>query len=151
MVLLMQKSFTIDHLTSKHYNFHQWNPELPEETASQNSEPHFNFVDEHMLKTPPIAVEMVKKEIIKMSEVAIENYNLYLDIISKLDFTNVEKFKNNENQLNYINHIVEEAEIRLNEGTCTPVTGAQYLELANNSERVADHIINVGKTIKAIA
>ena len=41
------------------------------------------------------------------------------------------------------NHI-----IRLNEGTCTPITGAQYLELANNSERIADHFINVGKTIK---
>lgn len=232
-------------------------PELPEETAPETCEPHFFYVDEHMLKTPPIAVAMVKKEIINMAETAIENYNLSLDIITELDFTNVEKFRSNERQLNYINqhlvnilvrlsqmslnekdhlyissairsvsdlervgdyaeNIVEEAEvlkndgqsgfsvsakaeigymreyiqnlyeqimkaytnldmeayeraeeieekideitermgqnhiIRLNEGTCTPLTGAQYLELANNSERIADHFINVGKTIKAI-
>lgn len=232
-------------------------PELPSETASEEAEPHFFYVDEHMLKTPPIAVAMVKKEIINMAEIAINNYKLSLDIITNLDFTNLEKFKSNERQLNYTNknlvnilvklsqmalnekdhlyissairsvsdlervgdyaeNIVEEAEvlkndgqagfslsakaeieymrehieklygfimtaytdvdikayesaeaveekvdeitermgqnhiIRLNEGTCTPLTGAQYLELANNSERIADHLINVGKTIKAL-
>ncbi|MCQ2401332.1 MAG: Na/Pi cotransporter family protein [Lachnospiraceae bacterium] len=232
-------------------------PETSEEAEEGGAEPHFYFVDEHMLKTPPIAVAMVKKEIVKMAEVAIENYNLSLDIITSLDFTHKERFEANERQLNFVNqnlvktlvklsqmplnekdhqyisdsirtvsdlervgdyaeNIVEEAEalkegnqegfsvsakaeieymreyvnrlyeqimtayknldikayekadeteemidkitermqqnhiIRLNEGTCTPVTGAQYLELANNSERIADHFINVGKTIKAL-
>ena len=36
---------------------------------------------------------------------------------------------------------------RLNEGTCSPAVGAEYLSLAQNSERVADHLINVGKTV----
>ncbi len=228
-----------------------------EENKKEEENPHFFYVDEHMLKTPPIAVAMVKKEIVKMAEVAIDNYNLSLDIISDLDFKEIERFRANERQLNYINqnlvnilvklsqmalnekdhiyissairsisdlervgdyaeNIVEEAEalkeanqggfsvsakaeigymreyisdlytqimeaytnlnldaymkaeeieekidditermgqnhiIRLNEGTCTPLIGAQYLELANNSERIADHFINVGKTIKAI-
>lgn len=232
-------------------------PETPEETDGSSEEPHFYFVDEHMLKTPPVAVAMVKKEIMKMAGVAIENYNLSLDIITTLDFAGKAHFEANERQLNYVNqnlvktlvklsqiplnekdhqyisntirtlsdlervgdyaeNIVEEAEalkegnkegfsvsakaeieymrehinslyeqimiayknldaaaykkaeeieeeidkitekmeqnhiIRLNEGTCTPVTGAQYLELANNSERIADHFINVGKTIKTL-
>lgn len=232
-------------------------PESPEETDGSSEEPHFYFVDEHMLKTPPVAVAMVKKEIMKMAGVAIENYNLSLDIITTLDFAGKAHFEANERQLNYVNqnlvktlvklsqiplnekdhqyisntirtlsdlervgdyaeNIVEEAEalkegnkegfsvsakaeieymrehinslyeqimiayknldaaaykkaeeieeeidkitekmgqnhiIRLNEGTCTPVTGAQYLELANNSERIADHFINVGKTIKTL-
>lgn len=232
-------------------------PESADEQESAEAGPHFYFVDEHMLKTPPIAVAMIKKEIIKMAEIAIENFNASLDIIKTLDFTNVEKFRNNEKQLNYVNqnlvsiivslsqmslnaqdhqyissairsvsdlervgdyaeNIIEEAEalrdhnqggfsasaqaeieymrehinqlyelimkayteldikayeeaelvedkidnitdrmgdnhlIRLNEGTCTPLIGAQYLELANNSERIADHFINVGKTIKAL-
>lgn len=232
-------------------------PETSDETEKGSEEPHFYFVDEHMLKTPPIAVAMVKKEIIKMAETAIENYNLSLDIITTLDFAEKERFEANERQLNYVNqhlvnilvklsqmalnendhqyisdairtvcdlervgdyaeNIVEDAEIlkadnkdgfsvsakaeieymrehisnlyeqimaaytnldvkayekaeeieemvdkitermgqnhiiRLSEGTCTPITGAQYLELANNSERIADHFINVGKTIKAL-
>ena len=40
------------------------------------------------------------------------------------------------------NHI-----IRLNEGICTAIVGSQYMSLASNSERVADHFINVGKMI----
>lgn len=41
------------------------------------------------------------------------------------------------------NHIT-----RLNAGICTPLVGAQYLEMASNSERVADHLYNVAKAIK---
>ena len=40
------------------------------------------------------------------------------------------------------NHI-----IRLNEGICTAIVGSQYMSLASNSERVADHFINMGKMV----
>ena len=38
------------------------------------------------------------------------------------------------------NHIA-----RLNQGICTAIVGSQYMSLASNSERIADHLINVGK------
>ena len=41
------------------------------------------------------------------------------------------------------NHI-----LRLIEGSCTPQVGAEYLSLAKNAERIADHLINVGNTIR---
>ena len=37
---------------------------------------------------------------------------------------------------------------RLNDGECTPDVGSQYLSIASNAERVADHFINVGKAIR---
>ena len=37
---------------------------------------------------------------------------------------------------------------RLNERVCTPAVGAQYLSLASNAERVADHFINIANTIR---
>ena len=40
------------------------------------------------------------------------------------------------------NHI-----IRLNSGICTALVGTQYMSLASNSERIADHLVNVGKMI----
>lgn len=40
---------------------------------------------------------------------------------------------------------------RLSEGTCSVEAGAQYLSLATSAERVADHFINVVKTIKQYA
>lgn len=39
------------------------------------------------------------------------------------------------------NHIV-----RLGKGVCTPGVGAQYLSLASDVERIADHMLNVART-----
>lgn len=38
---------------------------------------------------------------------------------------------------------------RLSDDVCTPEVGAQYLSLATNVERIADHYINVAKSINA--
>ena len=40
---------------------------------------------------------------------------------------------------------------RLNNGTCTAGVGAEYLLLVSNAERIADHFMNVGKTIREYA
>lgn len=214
---------------------------------------HFYYIDEHMLSTPPIAVQQTKNEIVNMAEIALHNYDLACDVICTLDYSKIEKFRRNENELNFLNkeiarfvvklsklemndadhnylattfhtitdlervgdyaeNIIEyadklkesdqkfsdvaisevrnlqsrindlfqkvmkayvnsdadsldeanviEDEIdditetmganhieRLRAGDCTPDVGAQYLSLASNSERVADHFINVGKSI----
>lgn len=46
---------------------------------------------------------------------------------------------------------MEEGHIaRMEKGICTPTVGAQYLELSSNAERIADHMINVAKTIRSL-
>ena len=37
---------------------------------------------------------------------------------------------------------------RLSNGECTAAVGTQYLSLSVNAERIADHFINVARTIK---
>ena len=211
------------------------------------------YVDQNMLKTPPIAVDQLKKEIINMADIAMRNYICSLDTICKLDFSNSEQFDKNEKELDYINkelvkfvvelsklplndsdyryvattyHTISDLErvgdyaenimeyattlknedgrfsetaiaeiaymretienlfeqvikaytnkdseslqkayeiednvdhitkrmgenhiIRLNRGICTALVGTQYMSLASNSERIADHLVNVGKMI----
>ena len=216
--------------------------------------PRLFYIDEHLLKTPPIAMQQTKNEIVNMAEIAMRNFNLACDIVCSLNFDDAEQFKHNEEQLNFLNreivrfivklsgtqltghdhlylstafhtitdlerigdyaeNIVEYAEKlkaadeafsetavkeirnlqqciddlfqkvmkayvskdflalaeadkiedqiddltdqmaenhiqRLADGTCTPDVGAHYLSLCSNAERVADHFINVGKTIR---
>ncbi len=38
----------------------------------------------------------------------------------------------------------------VNVGICEPQAGTEYISLAQNSERVADHLINVAKTIRQL-
>ena len=46
---------------------------------------------------------------------------------------------------------MEEGHIsRMEKGICTASVGAQYLELSSNAERMADHLINVAKSIRSL-
>lgn len=231
---------------------------IPDKKEKPDKEaPKFYFVDEHLLITPPMAVQQTKNEVLNMAKVAIKNFNISFDTICTLDFSKINEFKINENQLNFLNkelgafiakllktdladgdriylttairtisdlervgdyaeNIVEYADKlnatnnkfsenalkeiaglrelvlnlydkvmlaygdinlaafnealtieeridevtaamannhieRLCESVCTPDAGAQYLSLSSDTERIADHFINVAKTIKEYA
>lgn len=229
---------------------------VPEKKSRRSGagEPALYFVNDLMLRTPPIAVLQTKNEILGMAETALKNFRIACDAVCTLDFKDMEEFRANENQLNYYNgelvkfivrllkedlvekdrvylssairtvtdlervgdyaeNIVEYAEKlksadekfsekaveeisdlknlvtglyekvvrayrdidmgalkeayaledtidrvtaemnekhieRLGAGVCTPEVGAQYLSLAAGVERIADHFINVAKSIK---
>ena len=229
---------------------------VPEKKSRRSGagEPALYFVNDLMLRTPPIAVLQTKNEILGMAETALKNFRIACDAVCTLDFKDMEEFKADENQLNYCNgelvkfivrllkedlvekdrvylssairtvtdlervgdyaeNIVEYAEKlksadekfsekaveeisdlknlvtglyekvvrayrdidmgalkeayaledtidrvtaemnekhieRLGAGVCTPEVGAQYLSLAAGVERIADHFINVAKSIK---
>lgn len=231
---------------------------IPEEEVIEDPDaPRLYFIDQNLLKTPYAAVQQTKLELVNMGDLAIENFNRAIDIICKMDFSEEEKFKAVERELNFLNleivdyavklsektqlsesdhvyvstifrsvrdlerigdyaeNIVEYAaslrdsnecfspqavaeiskmrdlinqlyekikityidedlhafvladEIedkiddftkqmeenhikRLETGICTPTVGAEYLSLSSNAERIADHLINVGKTVKML-
>ncbi len=231
-------------------------PDKPDD-EKENNVPHMYYINSYMLRTPPIAVQQIKKEIINMAKIAEDNFNLSCQMICTKDLSEIERFRNNENQLNYLNkgivhylvklsamdlsakdslyistayhsvtdlervgdyaeNIVEYTERfiengeqfsefaiadiekvrlliqelydkvmycytnidlevlkkafdveeqidqltdqmvdahikRLNNGTCTAGVGAEYLLLVSNAERIADHFMNVGKTIREYA
>lgn len=220
----------------------------------KSDEPYLRFLDEQMLRTPVVAIRQMKAEIENMAELAMQNFQRSIHIVTTLDYREIEKFRKTEILLNYLNkelvnytvrlsdkqlnsfdqrfltssirtvsdlerigdyakNIVEYADAlkeqnatfskeaiaeimkleqmilnlyketlqayhkldlealerankiedeiddftdtmgrkhieRLVHGVCTPSVGAEYLSLAQNSERIADHLINIGKTIR---
>ena len=63
----------------------------------------------------------------------------------------LEKADEVEDQIDLFTEKMAENHVRrMTEGSCTPNAGAQYLELSSDAERVADHLINVAKTIKKL-
>ena len=227
-----------------------------EEEKKKPDDNRLYYIDEHLLKTPPIAVQQTKNEIVNMADLALRNFNFACETICSLDFSQLELFRRNERELNFLNaeitkfavqlsklpmseedhvflatafhsvsdlerigdyaeNIVEYAEnlkssnhrfsekaigevdfvksligdlfgkvmevyinhdrkaleeayaiedriddvtdemaanhiARLDAGVCTPDVGAQYLSLASNAERVADHLVNVANAAKKI-
>ena len=230
---------------------------IPAKPVAKDAAFSLRYVDENMLRTPPVAVLQVKREIVRMADIALSNVDRALEMATQLDFAERALFERREQELNFINreliafvvrlsgksglgekdrnylsgtyrnirdlerigdyaeNIVEyatalagskqqfsddakyeisqlkallhqlydlamiayrdenlaalgkanlvEEEIddytqrmeaghisRMEKGICTPSVGAQYLELSSNAERIADHLINLAKSIRTL-
>lgn len=67
-----------------------------DDTKANSKSEHLSFIDDYMLSTPSIAVEQVKKEINNMCNLAMENFNISIDMAITNDFTKSEEFKERE-------------------------------------------------------
>lgn len=88
---------------------------VPDKPTAEHSKYHLHNVNELMLRTPPVAVEQTKLEILRMSELAIANFDRSLDIITNLDFSEREKFYSTEEEINYINRALIDFVVKLSE------------------------------------
>lgn len=99
--------------------------------------------DKHGFSTSAIAeIQYLCENIEKLFDSMITAY-------TKTDYKALEEANKIEDEIDIITEKMAKNHIkRLNQGICTPLVGAQYLSLASNAERVADHYINVAKVIK---
>ncbi|MCF0206160.1 MAG: Na/Pi cotransporter family protein, partial [Bacteroidales bacterium] len=114
--------------------------------AAEN-EPHFYYLDENMLKTPPIAVQQAKREVINMGEIAINNFNRALDIIVTMNFAEKGKFAKDEEQLNYLNSAIIDYVVKLSRKSQLSEHDHRYLTTVFRSvrdiERIGDYAENI--------
>lgn len=67
------------------------------------------------------------------------------------DVSELDKANAIEEEIDDFTKRMEDSHIeRMAHGICNPDTGAYYLELSSNTERIADHLINVAKTIRTL-
>ena len=89
------------------------------------------------------------EEIRMMESYIINLYNEISVAYHDLDGEALERAYLIEDKIDDLTKQMERNHIqRLIDGDCTPQVGSEYLSLAQNAERIADHLINVGKTIK---
>ena len=108
---------------------------------------HFNFIDENMLKTPSIAVSQVKKEIINMGAIAIENFNIAMDIIKNNNYAEYDTFRSNEKHLNFLNQNLVDIIIKLSKMSNISTNDHRYLSKTYKNitdfERIGDYSENI--------
>ncbi|MBQ6748599.1 MAG: Na/Pi cotransporter family protein, partial [Paludibacteraceae bacterium] len=89
------------------------------------------------------------KEIDQMSTLISRLYDATMQAYHKMDMTALGLANQIEDEVDQLTDEMERNHIqRLALGICKPQAGTEYISLAQNSERVADHLINVAKTIR---
>ena len=89
------------------------------------------------------------KEIDQMNTLISQLYDATMQAYHKMDMTALGLANQIEDEIDQLTDEMERNHIqRLALGICKPQAGTEYISLAQNSERVADHLINVAKTIR---
>ncbi|MBO6306928.1 MAG: Na/Pi cotransporter family protein [Paludibacteraceae bacterium] len=89
------------------------------------------------------------KEIDQMNALIGRLYNAAMQAYHKMDMEALGLANQVEDEVDQLTDEMERNHIqRLALGICKPQAGTEYISLAQNSERVADHLINVAKTIR---
>lgn len=76
---------------------------VPRKEGGGRDGPHFFFIDERMLGTPVVAIGGVKKEIVKMLDIAFNNVERARKMVIAGEVGDMEDFAADEKQLNFMN------------------------------------------------
>ena len=88
-------------------------------------------------------------EIEQAKELVNELHGFVMHAYKYKDMKALSKALGVEEQIDDMTNRMAENHIkRLHDKTCSPEVGSQYISLASNTERVADHFVNMGNTIK---
>ena len=105
------------------------------------------YVDDNMLRTPPLAVAQTKREIIRMADLAMENFDRAINIITTLDFKEYDEFNQTEEELNFFNRSLVDFVVKLSNKTALSEHDHIYLSTTFRSirdlERVGDYAENI--------
>ena len=107
---------------------------------------HLKYVDERILKTPPIAVNQITKEIQRMGRLARKNFILSMEALLEQDKNKIEQVESNEEVIDYLNHTIAGYLVKINalaiEDADREKIGKFY-HVVSDMERIGDHAENI--------
>lgn len=125
---------------------------LVKDEAPKEKKERFYFIDGNILTTPSIAVEQIKQEIVHMANIAIQNFNIAMDMIKTLDFQRQEELDDNEAELNFLNKELVELVITLGQSHKLNKKDKRYLSSTYKTiadlERIGDYATNLSNYAK---
>lgn len=71
--------------------------------AIKNAEFELKFLNELILESPPIALAQAKKEILRMAEMAKQNFDVSIHAVTEYTLKNMDEFVKRENYIDWLN------------------------------------------------
>jgi len=120
---------------------------IPEKKDSEEEEKYrFQFIDERLFKTPPIAVGNTKKEIVRMGEFAKANINYSVGMLLDESIDNTSVIRENEDIINKLNknitaYLTKLMGLDLSDEDDKKV--GSYYHVVSDIERIGDYAENI--------
>lgn len=123
---------------------------VPEKKSKVSDDsPHLYFLEERLLRTPPLAVAQLKKEVINMSDIAKKNFNDSLDAVTMGKVSGVkDSIQKNENILNFLNREVSKYLVKLSQMDLSEDDSkmlATTYHTISDIERIGDYAENISE------
>ena len=106
----------------------------------------FTYINDLILKTPSIAMEMLRKEITKMAQDAKTNLQLSEEMLQNKDLSKIEEFEKREKHINFINKNLSKFLVKVSNLDITyenELEIAAYYHNISDIERIGDYAENI--------
>lgn len=107
-----------------------------------------SYLDERILSTPPLAVEQAGKEVIRMAEIAKENFIRAANAFIKSDVSLLDEIVNAELLINFLNHNITPYLIKISNLDISEQDSEYISSLFHaitDIERIGDHATNLAE------
>lgn len=107
-------------------------------------------LNDSLLKTPPLALLEVKREIENMFNLSFENFTRGVNAIINMDFSSEKEMEETEENIDYINNAISSYLIKVsNESSIYDEARiGSYYHVINDIERIGDHAYNFLQSAK---
>ena len=120
---------------------------VKDEETSDEVQLRLHYIDNNMLQAPPIAVVQTKREVLRMAELSMLNFDRSVNIITTLDFTDKEVFERTEQEINFINRSLVNFVVKLSDRRGLSAHDKLYLSTVYRTvrdvERIGDYAENI--------
>lgn len=109
---------------------------------------HLYYLDERVLKTPPIAVEQMKKELSNMVGLAKKNLDTAIESLINVNLDKDSEVIQREEQINYLNKAITGYLVKISNLDLSfddEMIIGSYFNVVTDIERIGDHADNIQK------
>lgn len=117
-----------------------------EPVEEKNKDSKYGYIDERLLKSPAIALMMLRKAIIAMAKLSKENFDISIDCIANLNFDKSEEFKEREKKIDLLNKMLTKFAVKISAKDKTYKEEkeiASFYHVISDIERVGDYAENI--------
>ena len=121
---------------------------IPDKKDELSKTQQLSYLDERILSTPPLAVKQAGNEVIRMAELAKENFIKAANAFINVDTSELDEIESTEEVINYLNHNITPYLVKINNLDISEIDSEYISSLfhaVTDIERIGDHATNLAE------